>query len=318
MAGLLLAGAGAGHLLWPQPTAVITGDTDSPTSLPMGTGTPSAGPAGADAGGTLMPDVLGLDAASARQVFTDYSITTTLSTTTTPAAGAPGRVIAQKPRAGEAIGPVTLTLSSATPMPNVAGTAFTTARDQLQKLGANVLIRRVVRPQAQAGTVLSTTPAAGANLPQQVELAIADPGELVLWSQLRAGADGGCAVVDNTPTSVGGQQVTGGVSCRPGQEARYAEAVTAGRAQLFVATLGLDDTAGREPAQVAVYGDDLTRPLKRVTVGSGKATALSVPIRGVIRLRVQVTGPAEATSRVIFGDAGVLGDPVELDQVRTS
>ena len=264
-----------------------------------------------------MPDVAGLSEAVARRALTDAGVTDAVTLTTKPAAGPVGLVVTQTPTPGQPAGPVSLAMSVAANVPDLAGTSLTDARNTLQALGAAVVTRRVVAPKLAVGTVTASTPAAGAPLPVTVELSVADPGDVLRLDELVAVQENGCGS-STSPVSLGGAVQQSSLRCAIGRtDASFGEYVLGKHAQVFTATLGLDDARALGTADVSAYGDDRGKPLATWHLIHGQPVAVSLPVDGVLRLRLQVAAQSvDKPPTVVFGTAAVLGDPDELAQAK--
>lgn len=306
-AGLLLVGGALGHQLWPPNVTTI--EEVVPTPAPSASVGQTSAPS--------MPDVAGLSEAVARRALTDAGVTDAVTVTTKPAAGPAGLVVTQAPTPGQPAGPVTLALSVAASVPDLNGRPLADARNTLQALGAGVVTSRVVAPRVAVGTVTGSTPAAGAPLPLTVELAVADPGVALRLDELVAAQESGCSST-STPVTVGGAVQQSSLRCLVARtDVTFGEYVLGKHAQVFTATLGLDDARALGTADVTAFGDDRSKPLATWHLTHGQPVAVSLPVDGVLRLRLQVAPQnIDKTPTVVFGSAAVLGDPDELAQAK--
>ncbi len=292
--GLLLVGATAGQLLFPR-TVVEPGAVPTVVAEPIATAAPVA------------PDVLGLDEATARRVLSDAGLAVEVVTTTAPAAGPEGLVVAQDPLPGDEPGPtVTLTLATTIAVPaGAVGVGVEEARTVLESLGAVVRVTRTVDPTAREGVVLSADPAPGQPLGTTVTLVVAEAGEGVLLTQLRRVDSTSCSSVSEG--TINGAVVQDSVVCdEPSSEPRTAGAswVLARSGSVLEATLGMLDRGEQGTAVLRVIGDD--RLLSETPVAYGGTAPLRVDVRGVLRVRieVQITG---GDPTVVVGDGRVVG-----------
>ncbi|WP_199421581.1 PASTA domain-containing protein [Actinotalea solisilvae] len=293
--GLLLVGVAAGQLLFPR-TVV--------EAAPQPTADVEALPQVA----SVMPDLLGLDEATARRALSDAGVTAEVTLTRTPAAGAEGLVVAQEPMPGlEPRASVTLTLSTMVTVPTevVGASSVDDARELLESLGAVVRVTEVVDPGAVEGVVLSADPAPGQPLGAAIDLVVAAAGEGVLLTQLDEVDSDRCSTISDG--TLDGVAVQDSVSCEgPSTEPRTAgiEWVVARSASVLETMLGVLDRGEPGTAVVRVIGDEAL--LAETPVAYGASTPLRLDVRGVLRLRVevQVTG---GDPTVVLGDGRVVG-----------
>lgn len=275
--GLLLVGIAIGRLALP-----IRETAGTPIVFP-------SEPA-ASAGATVtVPDVAGLAVVDARAALRDAGGAPEIVEKPTPYAGQPGLVINSDPAAGQAIsGPVTLSVSEATTMPDLAGKQLVEARSALETLGAVVTVRNTVATQP-GGTVLSMTPAAGAALPQAVELAVAVGGDGVFVGDLRPDQQGACSGARDVVVS--GVKQWKGLLCRTSA----AGAAT----QPFIVTLDkhaltlegsavVPDRPGQTGATLTIQADG--QDVTTLAVKPGAAQTISMSLQDVRKLTIVIAG----------------------------
>ncbi|MBB1495149.1 PASTA domain-containing protein [Propioniciclava sp. MC1595] len=304
--GLLVAGAGLGQVVWPARVTqqVVVAPEEQ----------------AAEAATTArFPHVLGLDVASARAVIASAGFTAAQVTTdTVPAAGPQGYVVRQQPDPHEQLpldhATAQLTLSEPVTMPDLAGKPADDARRSVTDLFGVAQVDRVTTADQPAGVVLSTEPAAGQPMPVNVVLKVSDGGEAMALTDLDAVTYTACSRAKDQ--TVNGTLHALALTCTPGRPDRPAHLEYAiGRHATFLdATIGMLDTGGVGSATVRVLGDGTQ--LATMDVAFGTSQPLRVPVRDVLRLRIEVTGP-EASPRpvLVLGDIRLVGDPDKLDQL---
>lgn len=292
--GLVLLGAGLSQQYFPH-TVVEIDDAEPPITIEE-----TVQPA-------TLPDVLGLDEATARRVFADSGISQTISLTERPSGGPVGLVLAQVPSAGAASSddPIELTVSTSVAVPEVAGLSSEDAQDLLEQLGSVVTFTRVVDTDAAEGTVLSARPAPGETLGLLVELSIADAGASVTLGSLDSLSSEGCKVLSRG--SVNGSAFDDSASCVASTGGSSREWTLGRHASRIESTLGLLDTGERGTAIVRFIGDDVVLFTQEVTFGS--ASEVRVDVRDVLRLRMEVTGSSNGIVAVLAN--GIVRAPAE-------
>lgn len=293
--GLVVVGFGLGQLLLPR-TVVAASD-------------PEPDVAESRAEQIVVPDVLGLDEATARRVFTDAGVDATVTLSDRPSGGPVGLVVAQEPAAGGTWDsePLTLVLSSEAAVPDVAGLSAADARFALERLGAVVTFSRVVDQTAAEGTVVSSSPAAGTTLGLIVDLAIADAGESITLGSLRSINSDGCSV--QSRGSINGTSFDDSVSCEAGGDVSSREWVLGRHASVLESSLGILDSGEAGTATVRVLGDGVL--LLSQEVPAGTSADIRVDLRGVLRLRIEVSGPSDDVD-LVFGSAIIRAPEAEL------
>lgn len=256
-----------------------------------------------------MPSVVGLTEDVARRAVTDAGIGVEIKIVRTPSAGREGRVVEQSPQVGEATDHVTLTLSSSAKMPDVVGQDMEDARAELESLGAVVLVDLKVSPDRPARSVLSTSPATGRTIPDQVTFVVAHPGDGAALTRVDAADAKSCR--SGGSSQAAGRSFATTLTCRPGggDPASISYGVD-GKAQFLTAQVALADRA-TAPAEVEVLGDG--KVLKKISVQPGRVNKLSVGIDRRRNLTVRVTSRDGTT--VVIGDPTLLGDSVELKSI---
>lgn len=261
-----------------------------------------------------MPSVVGLSSEIAALALRDAGLSGhPVKTIQQPAAGAPGRVLAQSPAVGAKVATgdaaaITLTTSAAMATPDLIGKDYKAARSELEKLGAVVRLQQVIRPGSEAGKVLGTTPKKGATLPAVVTLTVADPGEAVSLTDLRMSDGAECD--SDSAVSLGSSEFDDTLSCEVVNGASsFAVFALDGKAMTLRFTAGYDTDAGRGTARLRVLGDG--KLIGEVNLNSG-TKAKTIDVRKVNVLRIEVTGKSDdANNPAVFalGNAQLLGAP---------
>lgn len=264
----------------------------------------------------MVPDVLGLERDIAARAISDAGLATKVTFTSEPAAGDVGLVISQNPPVGQPPGKeITLTVSAPATMSDAVGKSSDDVRDELEDLGAVVVVEPVVRPDADDGTVVGTTPRAGRKLGQIVTLQVAEAGEALSLDQVTP-LDSSCGTtgqvtIDGTPVDVG-------YSCDVSKENPGTLSFNLARkAALLTATVGIADTSSvtTGSATVTVYVDGKKAESYRASFGA--ATTMRVLVSNALRVRIEVatsfTDDSWNTLPVVLGDLAVTGTAIDLD-----
>lgn len=296
--GLILIGFAAGQLFMPR--TVVAPDRAIATE--------AVDPVVAEEAVVTMPGLLGLTADTVSRVLADAGISTAVKTTTAPAAGPEGVVIAQSPAAGaDVIGDVTVTLSEAVLAPELVGLAVAEARDLVESLGAVVQVTREVDPTAADGTVLSSEPTEGQPLGVMVSLVVADAGDALSLSELRFAERAGCRTISQS--TLNGTTVQDSILCQPEDDPATADWVLSRRVSALEAVVGVADQGNTGEATVRVLGDGVL--LAEARARYGETTDIRVDLRDVLRLRIEVV-TVSGEPDVVLGDARLLGTADQL------
>lgn len=303
--GLLVAGASLGHIVIPRETPFGEAVIIDPTALDEAT----AG------GNQAMPSILGLEIDVARQVLADAGLATVvIETDSRPSAGPAGSVVTQNPQAGTTgVDAIAVTLSSPVLIPDIVGSSLTDARAQLEQIGAVVQVEPIIDPTLPASSVRDVYPPEGSETPSVVKLTVVDVGDALTLADVGTVSSSGCSTVDSAV--LGGTSVGSSVSCTPGSaRAGYVEYALSRNSTAMDALVGTDDRGGTGNARVRLIGDG--RELAAVDTGLGRTTPIRLDTRGVLRLRVEVSGSSGSDAPdVILGDARLMGTPAGLDLI---
>lgn len=310
--GLLLVGGLLGHRLTP-PTTVAGSTVDlSELELESATAAPEVtSPA------YYMPDLQGLDEDVARRSLADAGVLADPEVSEQPAAGPAGLVVHQEPGPGLEVGTqVRLVFSAPLDMPDLIGSDQGDASAILAEAEAAVQVERRVAPAEEAGLVLETRPAAGEPVPQQVVLVVSEPGEALFLTELSSVEQVGRCQRHQRASTVDGILVEDSLRCEPRAEGPAGLSYNIARRGAALRTVvGLDDSGRQGSAQVRILLDG--EVLDEFTIESGMAQEVLVDIAGGLRLTVETTSTQEDSVQVIFGDAALLGDPGDLDVLRS-
>ncbi|QTE30330.1 PASTA domain-containing protein [Pengzhenrongella sicca] len=306
--GALLVGFALSQLLVP---ASVTTERAAVADAPSATAAPTTGPA-------AMPNVLGLDSATAQRALLDAGVSTTVTFAARPAAGPNDVVVAQDPVGGQTTsGAVVLTLSTSATVPELVGANLADARAALEALGAVVQVTRSVDPNQTEGLVLSVDPASGQKVPAVVTVVVADPGDALTLASVNMADHSGCGTTSNI--TVNGAAVQDSVKCTLNDsDSSFADWVLAREAVAFEATVGTSDQGATGSAHLRVVGDD--RVLLDTIVMYGTSSQVRLDVRDVLRLHVEVTfpDPKSTTPTVILGDARLLGTAEQLAAIEAT
>lgn len=306
--GLLVLGAGLGQLFWPAQL------TEQVVVAPTAEASQAAGSS------AQFPHVIGLDETTARSAIASAGFADpTVTIIHEPAAGPERYVVAQDPEPGSVQAltslRVTLTLSTSVSMPNVVGKSVDDAKKAITDLYGIPQLVKVTTAEAPSGVVLSTEPAAGSAMTVEVIVRVSDGGQSVSLLELTSVASSRCA--KGTNLVIDGENQTQGLVCYPGVSDRpsYVEYAVGRHATYLDATLGMLDEGGQSDARVKVIGDG--KVLSTSQIRFGTKTTLHVSVRGVLRLRIEVTGPSVSgtSPRLVLGDVRLVGNPDDLDQI---
>ena len=275
-------------------------------------------------GGSLpvpkMPSVLGLNVDAAKAVISDAGLNTTaIKLADVPRAGATGIVTSQTPDPGtDAPGTVTLNVSVAAKVPDLAGKTQRDAEQALLDLGARTTAKRHYQAGATIGTVIAVDPAAGSALPEVVALTVADAPASGFLTALRA-IDAQCQV---TKASVAGTTSEHALVCPLGPVAappRPQSYDLSKKVDSITGGIGLsDDSALDAVGHLEILLDGQSVGSYDVTFGT--LTPLTLPTAGKLRLEFEwstTTAPATGTARLVLTELSVLGDQVSIDQLFT-
>ena len=305
--GLLLLGGGAGWALrqstldrqLPDVNVTVAADSVTQTAAPD----------------VATPSLIGLSEDEARQALADVGVAPgQVVVEHRPAAGEENHVVEQQPPAGRRVtGKARLVISAPANVPKLAGLSEAEARRQLEALGAGAEIVEAFAPNQPEGTVLSTMPAVGARLGEQLTLTVAKAPSSAFLSALNA-VDSDCST--DTSATIDGQPFANSVTCSPSQgsaEPTSAEYVLSHKANRFEATFGQSDrgTTGLT-VTFRVLVDD--RVVSTSTAGLGQKVPVGVDVTGGLRLRIELTvsggHPDDyGSASAVLGDARLLGAP---------
>lgn len=307
VAGAVIIGFAISQLLMPPS---VTSERVASMPAPSSSATPTVGP-------VVMPNVLGLDSVSAQRVLLDAGVGAEITFDTRPAAGPEDVVVAQTPTTGEVVdGELRLTLSTAVTIPEVIGVSIGDARATLEELGAVVQVTRAVDPTSPEGSVLSIDPAVGQPVPAVVVIVVADPGEALSLTSLSPVDEEACGSVSSA--TLNGVVVQDSVRCSSNRDGpSFSDWVLARQASALEMTLGVADSGNKGTAHVRVLGDDAVLMDTDVTYGASSKASLDV--RGVLRLRVEVTfADPKNSPTVVLGDARLLGTAEQLAAIEAA
>lgn len=261
----------------------------------------------------VMPDVRGLTEPQARQALADHGIPgAAVTVNRRPHLANEGIVVAQDPIAGTA-GPtkVVLSLPEKAYMPKLAGTPEAQARATLQELGAEVSLIREYEASAVVGSVLRSTPAEGKAVTEEVTLVVAAPPASVALSDIDS--SGSCS---GGNAAINGTAFTMSTNCSAYTDGNETVWLLNRRVAELTATIGVEDHSDpKARIRITITGDG--KRLYRRDVHYGASHALSVKLRGVLRLVISVTrqDSGSDSANLALGDGALLGAQPDLDKL---
>lgn len=296
--GALILAAGAGGWWLANVTLVASHENESSSS--------ARAPVATTVAELQMPDVRGLDRATAEQVLADSGIPLDVIVThDAPSVARQGVVVEQSPAFGASdISTVDLGLAVPVTMPDLSGKTQDEAVEILSGFGAGVSISYAYSKDAPAGTVLTGDPAVGEPLAQTAAIVVATAGSTLPLTQLDAIA-GRCGSESNV--AIDGHDFATALSCAVpvGKEADTTWMLSKA-VDRFTATVGIADDGmpgSTVPYQILLDGNAVAQG----TASFGASTTVDIPCAGAIQLTIRV-GPAAAERiKVVFGDAVVYG-----------
>lgn len=258
---------------------------------------------------STVPNVLGLDVDSAREVLLDAGIDpSAVTAVATPFAGQSGLVVDQDPAPGaEPSGSVRLSVSAAASVPALVDEGVEKARELLSTLGARVVVRPRFVAGADEGTVIATEPASGRPLPSDVVVVVAEAPASVFLTRLQP-ITSGCGP---QAVNVGGTVYAESIVCSlSGETVQVAEYALSRRAVELTAVLGhTDQTVGTEEVFYRVLVDGA--PLRRGVLRFGGSVKIRVPLRGALRValetRVERPPASPEQTTLAWADVQLLG-----------
>ncbi len=145
-----------------------------------------------------------------------------------------------------------------------------------------------------------------------VVLVLADPGEALTLATLSRVEGTSCRSVSRA--GLNSTPVEDSVECspRPGRDAT-ATWVIGRHASLLEFLAGTSDAGATGSAVLRVSGDGV--PLAEVPLRYGAADQVSVDVRGVLRLTVEVSTTATEAPTVVLGDARLRATAADIDAI---
>jgi len=237
-----------------------------------------------------MPDLRGLDEATARQVLADSGIDQAAATTSVKAwSGPAGLVIEQTPVFGSASPEsVALVLSTPAKVPPVEGRTASDVAAELAELGAETVLEARYVAGAAAGSVLEIAPAPGELMPEQVAIVVAEPASSIYLSNANA-IDSNCSP---DSTDMNGNYYEYGLVCRAGEEPVEATFLLSRVVDNVAGDVGIpdqDDDDGKAVVEVLADG----KVVNTVTAQYGTTAQISATVTGALRLTIRITNKAK-------------------------
>lgn len=263
-----------------------------------------------------MPDVRGLDQASAVQVLADSGIAVDdVAFREVPSVVQPGVVVEQTPSFGSPdVAAIELGMSVEARMPDLGGASQDDAVADLSRLGTSVTISYAYSDEVTAGTVVTTKPASGKRLRERAELVVATAGTTLALADLSPLA-GDCDYREDV--ALDGQDYPVALACRtlePGDDdATWLLSKTADR---FTATIGVADDrleAVDVPFQVLLDGTVVASGVAR----RGQPALVDVASTGAVQLalRLEPVTPDTGGAELVLADALLYGAQDSIERL---
>jgi hypothetical protein len=264
----------------------------------------------------VLPDLAGVTVAEATEQLEALGLD--VAVVEEESAGAAGRILAQRPRAGSEVDPgdrVTLTASRRVDVPDVVGMQLGEARQLLRDLGASVeVITRFDRSIA-ADTVLEQSSPAGSALDDEIALTVSEGAAALYLERLRSVAVDG-DVDSGVRTDIDGQTYLRSVAGEVRSGWRSTASIEYNLSRDFdalVATLGYqDDQPADGRVRFEVFADN--RKVYEQDLGLGTAIDLDLDTTGVLRLRLEWTLLSGDRGLVALGEPQLLADPAVIER----
>ncbi|WP_082501006.1 PASTA domain-containing protein [Agreia sp. Leaf244] len=253
-----------------------------------------------------MPDVRGLDLATAEQVLADSGIASIAITTyDAPSVTEPGRVAEQSPAFGATdVTEVRLGLAVPVTMPDLAGMTQEEAIDTLSGYGVGVDIVFGYSPQLSSGVVMKSSPAVGEPLGQTASITVATAGSTVPLTQLSS-KGGRCGSESNV--AIDGKDYATALICRS-DTAVVSDStwIVSGSVDRFTATVGIPDDGSpgtAVPYEVLLDGVVVSQG----SAAFGQSAAIDIPCSGAIQLTLRISPTGGNRVDIALGDAVLFG-----------
>lgn len=292
--GIFTLGLAAGRLLMP-----IDHEASGPIVLNGPAATTNAEVA------STVPDVGGLSLTDARAVWADAGLPVgTIEISRRPYAGVENIVVSQVPVPGSAYAEgdrLFLAVARQGVMPALIGATLADAQATMTDLGSSLDVRERFAPRAQPGTILSTSPAAGAPLDVMVSVTVASAGDAVYLASL-PDQSGDCWSEDSW--TVGATELGPSLLCDPyeGESAR-SRFVLAGFNGFVDGSLMMESDGS---ATVTISVDGALLGTFDVP-GDGSLVPVHLGMAAVSVLQIQVSTTGGGT--VALGEMRVTGAP---------
>jgi hypothetical protein len=273
-----------------------------------------AGPT-AEPAGPVMPDLRGLGVDNARQVLADVGVgAVTVRTTSQPAAGETGIVLAQQPVFGSAAeGTVQLTISAPATVPQIAGRDATAVLSELEQLGAQVRTTSQYVPGAPVGQIAAIEPKPGSRLTDEVQVVIATAPAEVKLKDIDS-VDDGCGTGSG---SLNGTAYDEFLTCEADRADPVEQVYVVNRgAEVVHGVLGIpDDADTSSDTSTDMHLDVLAdgRVVGSWDVRYGATTSFRANVHAALRITFRVRSNNAKYGTAALADAIIEGDPAHLD-----
>lgn len=263
-----------------------------------------------------MPDVRGLDQASAVQVLADSGIAVDdIVFREVPSVVQPGVVVEQEPSFGSPdVADIELGMAVEARMPDMGGVSQDDAIADLSRLGTSVTISYAYSGEVAAGTVVTSKPAPGRRLRERAELVVATAGTTLALLDLSP-LTGDCDYREDV--AVEGQDYPVALACRtsePGDD--DATWLLSKGADRFTATIGIADDrleAVEVPFQVVLDGIVVASGVAR----RGQPALVDVASVGAVQLalRLEPVAPGGGDAELVLADALLYGAEDSIERL---
>lgn len=258
---------------------------------------------------SAMPDVLRLTKAEALEALSDLGVDTrSVTFEEQPYVGEAGRVVSQDPVRGT-VDPdgVTLVLSTAATIPDLAGKDQAAAQQAIEDLGGVMQVTEAYRADKPVGSVISTSPEAGKAMTATVQVTISQKPGSVFITELET-IEGGCSADQATigsATSDNAMICSADYVSSDGEADPAAAYDLAGRVDRFTTRVGVvnaDEPGTTARVRVLIDG----REAFNQVVVWGKDVPIDLPTTGAARLDLVVSAPSADDDEWDGAEVGLL------------
>lgn len=270
-------------------------------------------------GSGRMPDLVGLSGDQAQQVLVDAGLLPEQVEQVEQASARPtGEVLGQDPAPGIGLpGVVTIWTSVPAQMPDLTGQSLEEARNELQSLGARILIERRFVVGVDPEQIVESNPPAGQALVGEAQLVVSSPGSSVFAAELRSQSSSDCSFSDAT---IGSMTFDRAIVCDPDREdIPHLEYLVGPETATVEGTLGrtLRSDLGVS-MEVRIFAD--TRLVFQEQIAGTEAVEFEVDVSNSSRVRFELEriDARDESGNVFlgFGDVRFTGSNSSIDVIR--